>query len=92
MSREDLKFMDTVEGSFIQCEEGHIKFVCPFVIKVWCCLLTDAKRRAELSPKFKFPKNARFQEDYSTSLENVIQEGFAEKVLSEDLYRADNKI
>ena len=23
MSRENLKFMNTVEGSFIQCEEGH---------------------------------------------------------------------
>ena len=23
MSREDLKFMNTVESSFIQCEEGH---------------------------------------------------------------------
>ena len=40
----------------------------------------------------KFPKDARLQEDYVTSLENVIQEGFAEKVPSEDLYRADDKI
>ena len=23
ISREDLKFMNTVEGSFIQCEDGH---------------------------------------------------------------------
>ena len=40
----------------------------------------------------KFLKDARFQEDYVTSLENVIQEGFAEKVPSEDLHRADDKI
>ena len=42
-------------------------------------------------PESKFPKDAKFQEDYVTSLENVIQ-GFAEKALSEDLYRADDKI
>ena len=38
MSREDLKFMNTEECSFIQCQEGHY------------CLLIDAKRSAELSP------------------------------------------
>ena len=43
-------------------------------------------------PESKFPKDARFQEDYVTSLENVIQEGFAEKVPSKDLHRADDKI
>ena len=43
-------------------------------------------------PESKFPKDAIFQEDYVTSLENVIQESFAEKVPSEDLYRADDKI
>ena len=43
-------------------------------------------------PESKFLKDARFQEDYVTSLENVIQEGFAEKVPSEDLHRADDKI
>ena len=30
MSREDLKFMNTVEGSFIQCEEGHYQVRLPF--------------------------------------------------------------
>ena len=43
-------------------------------------------------PESKFPKDARLQEDYVTSLKNVIQEGFAEKVPSEVLYRADDKI
>ena len=43
-------------------------------------------------PESKFPEDARLQQDYVTSLEHVIQEGFAEKVPSEDLYRADDKI
>ena len=30
ISREDLKFMNTVEGSFIQCEEGHYQVRLPF--------------------------------------------------------------
>ena len=30
MSREDLKFINTVEGSLIQCEEGHYQVHLPF--------------------------------------------------------------
>ena len=43
-------------------------------------------------PESKFLKDAIFQEDFVTSLENVIQEGFPEKVPSEDLFSADDKI
>ena len=43
-------------------------------------------------PESKFLKDAIFQEDFVTSLENVIQEGFAEKVPSEDLCRADGRV
>ena len=30
MSREDLKSMNTVEGSIIQCQEGHYQVRLPF--------------------------------------------------------------
>ena len=30
MSREDIKFMNTVQGSFTQCEEGHCQVHLPF--------------------------------------------------------------
>ena len=30
MTREDLKFMNTAEGSFIQCEESHYQVCLPF--------------------------------------------------------------
>ena len=43
-------------------------------------------------PESKLLKDAIFQEGYVTRLENVIQEGFAEKVPFEDLYGADDKI
>ena len=70
-SREDLKFMNIVEDSVMQCEDGHYQ---------------------ALSLRRKFFKDARFQEDYVASLQSVIQEGFPEKVHSEDLCRADGKV
>ena len=93
MSREDLKFMNIVEDSVMQCEDGHYQVRLPFrnpslTLPANRC---QAERRA-LSLRRKFLKDARFQEDYVASLESVIQEGFAEKVPSEDLCRADGKV
>ena len=93
MSREDMKFMNIVEDSVMQCEDGHYQVRLPFrnpslTLPANRC---QAERRA-LSLRRKFLKDARFQEDYVASLESVIQEGFAEKVPSEDLCRADGKV
>lgn len=93
MSREDLKFMNIVEDSVMQCEDGHYQVRLPFrnpslTLPANRC---QAERRA-LSLRRKFLKDARFQEDYVASLESVIQEGFAEKVPSDDLCRADGKV
>ena len=90
MSREDLKFMNTVEGSFIQCGEGHYHVRLPFRNQ---SLVLPANRwrveRRAVSLKVNSP---RTPDSKKTSLENVIQEGFAKKVPSENLYRADDKI
>ena len=93
MSREDLKFMDTIERSFIQCEEGHYQVCSPFrdqslALPANRC---QAERRA-LSLKLNPSRTPYSKKTNVTSLENVIQEGFAEKVPSEDLYRAVDKI
>ena len=85
MSREDLKFMNIVEDSVMQCEDGHYQVRLPFhnpslKLPANRC---QAERRA-LSLRRKFLKDARFQEDYVASLQSVIQEGFAEKVPSKD--------
>ena len=57
MSREDLKFMNTVEGSFIQCEEGHYQVRLPFRNQ---SLVLPANRcqaeRRELSLKVNSPR------------------------------------
>ena len=93
MSREDLKFMNIVEDSVMQCEDGHYQVRLPFrnpslTLPANRC---QAERRA-LSLRRKFLKDARFQEDYVASLESAIQEGFAEKVPSEDLCGGDGKV
>ncbi|XP_073231681.1 uncharacterized protein [Porites lutea] len=93
MSREDLKFMNIVEGSVMQCEDGHYQVRLPFhnpslTLPANIC---QAEHRA-LSLRRKFLKDARFQEDYVASLQSVMQEGFPEKVPSEDLCRADGKV
>ena len=80
MSREDLKFMNTVEGSFIQCEEVHYQVRLPFRNQSLVLPANRCQAERRTLPESKFPKDAIFQEDNATSLENVIQEGFAEKV------------
>ena len=45
MSRENLKFMNTVEGSFIQCEEGHYQVRLPF--RNQRCVLPANRSQAE---------------------------------------------
>ena len=83
MSREDPKFVDIVE------DQVRLPFCNPsLTLPANRC---QAECRA-LSLRRKFLKDARFQEDYVASLDGVIQEGFAEKVPSEDLCRADGKV
>ena len=93
MSREDLKFMNIVEDSVMECEDRHYQVRLPFRNP---SLTLPANRcqyeRRALSQRRKFLKDARFQEDYVASLESVIREGFAEKVPSEHLCRADGKV
>ena len=92
MCREDLTFMNTVEDWFIQCEEGHYQVCLPFRNQslAWPANRSQAERRA-LSLRVNSSRTP-YSKKTVTSLENVIQEGFAEKVPSEDLCRADDKI
>ena len=69
MSREDMKFMNIVEDSVMQCEDGHYQVRLPFrnptlTLPANRC---QAERRA-LSLRRKFIKDVRFQEDYVASL------------------------
>ena len=90
---DDLKFMNIVEDSITLCEDGHYQVSLPLrnprlQMPVNRC---QAERRA-LSLKRKLSKDVQFQEDYVAFLEDVIKEGFAEKVPPDDLRRADGKV
>ena len=78
---------------YIYCEEGHYQVRLPFrnqslAVPANRC---QAERRA-LSLKVNSSSTPYSKKTDVTSLENVIQEGFAEKVPSDDLYIADDNI
>lgn len=93
MSRDDLKFMNIVEDSVMQCEDGHYQVSLPLrdLNLQMPANRSQAERRA-LYLKRKFSKDVKFREDYVACLENVIGDGFAEKVPLDVLERSDGKV
>ena len=93
LSRNDLKFMNIVKDSAMQCEDGHYQISLP--LKNPSLKMPENRVQAErriLLLKHKLLGNEKFREDYVTSLEGVIKEGIAEKVPLADLRRADGKV
>ena len=93
LSRDDLKFMNIVKDSAMQCEDCHYQISLPLKnpsMKMPENRVQAERRIAHL--KRKLLGNGKFREDYVTSLEGVIKEGFAEKVPLADLRRADSKV
>ena len=93
MSRDDLKFMNIVEDSVMQCEDGHYQVSLPLrdLNLQMPANRSQAERRA-LYLKRKFSKDVKFREDYVACLEKVIGDGFAEKVPLDVLERSDGKV
>ena len=93
MSRDDLKFMNIVEDSVMQCEDGHYQVSLPLrdLNLQMPANRSQAERRA-LYLKRKFSKDEKFREDYVACLEKVIGDGFAEKVPLDVLERSDGKV
>ena len=93
MSRDDLKFMNIVEDSVMQCEDGHYQVSLPLrdLNLQMPANRSQAERRA-LYLKRKFSKDVKFREDYVACLEKVIGDGFAEKVPLDVLKRSDGKV
>ena len=62
MSRKDLKFMHTVEGSFTQCEEGHYQVHLPFLNQSLALTANrcQAERRA-VSLKLNSPRTPDYK-------------------------------
>ncbi|XP_066023399.1 uncharacterized protein [Pocillopora verrucosa] len=93
MSRDDLKFMNIVEDSVMQCEDGHYQVSLPLrdLNLQMPANRSQAERRA-LYLKRKFSKDVKFREDYVACLGKVIGDGFAEKVPLDVLERSDGKV
>ena len=93
LSRDDLRFMNIVKDSVIQCEDSHYQIALP--LKNPSLVMPEnrvqAARRALLL-KRRLSRDAGFREDYVTSLEDVIKDGFAEKVPDCDLRRSDGRL
>ena len=93
LSRDNLKFMNIVEDSVTQCEDGH--YQVPLPLRNPRVFMPENRVQAErraLCLKRKFSRDPKFQDDYVAFLEEVIQEGFAEKVPSDALKRSDGKV
>ena len=93
LSRDDLKFMNIVEDSVTQCEDGH--YQVPLPLRNPRPFMPENRVQAERRAfwlKRKFSRDPKFRDDYVAFLEEVIKEGFAEKVPSDVLKRSDGKV
>ena len=93
LSRDDLKFMNIVEDSVTQCGDGHYQMPPP--LRNPHVFMPENRVQAErraLCLKRKFSRDPKFRDDYVAFLEEVIKEGFAEKVPSDVLKRPDGMV
>ena len=93
LSREDVKFMEMVEGSLIQNEDHHYETALPIkdTHKLFPNNRVQAERRLEYL-KRRLQKDYRFQEDYVRFVEDIIQKGYAEKVPASHRSRSDGRV
>jgi len=92
MSREDHAFMEKVNGS-IKLQDGHYKLNLPFkkenpMLPNNLCV---AKQRL-VGLKRKLDRNKTFHQEYSTFLDEVISQGYAERVPLHQLKQDKGKV
>ena len=93
MSRDDLKFMNIVEDSVVQCADGHYQVSLP--LKSRNVKMPVNRSQAERSASYlkrKLSSDTKLREDYVAFLEEVISAGYAEKVPQNVLHRSDGKV
>ena len=93
LSRDDLRFMNIVKDSVIQCEDRRYQIALP--LKNPSLVMPESRAQAErraLLLKRRFSRDTGFREDYVTSLEDVVKDGFAERVPDCDLRRTDGRL
>lgn len=93
LSRDDVKFMELVENSLIQNEDHHYETALPIKDpeKSFPNNRIQAERRLAYL-KRRFQKDPKFQEDYVSFIEDMIQKGYAEKVPAGSASKDDGKV
>ena len=93
MSRDDLKFMNIVEDSVVQCADGHYQVSLPLRNRnVKLPVNRSQVERSASYLKRKLSSDTKLREDYVAFLKEVISEGYAEKVPQNVLNRSDGKV
>ena len=93
MSRDDLKFMNIVEDSVVQCADGHYQVSLP--LRNRNVKMPVNRSQAERSASYlkrKLSSDTKLRDDYVAFLEEVIRAGYAEKVPQNVLDRSDGKV
>jgi len=92
MSREEAKFMEIMEKS-VSFKNGHYSLKLPFKNNdvVMSNNLNIAKQRL-MGIKRKFEKNVKFQQEYTDFVNEMVIQGYAEKVPEHQLNRSDGKV
>ena len=93
MSRDDLKFMNIVEDSVVQCADGHYQVSLP--LRNRNVKMPVNRSQAERSASYlkrKLSSDTKLREDYVAFLEEVISAGYAEEVPRNVLDRSDGKV
>lgn len=92
MSREDLKFMDSVNNS-IKHVDGHYQIGLPLRHSPTCMPNNRKIVEQRLQHlKRKLQKDLKFFNDYNTFIKELLDRGYAEKVPEEELECRDGKV
>ena len=92
-SREDMKFMEIVEGSIQQEEDLHYKIALPLRDPEETFPNNQALAERRMSHlKQKFQKQGKFKEDYTAFIEDLLRKGYAEKVPPDEDCEEKNKV
>lgn len=90
MSREDLYFMDIVSSS-IKLIGNHYHINFPFKRESPCfpSNLCVAEQRLQSLGR-RFEKDARYKEEYTACVNNMLEQGYAE--IADELWKSDGKV
>lgn len=92
MSQEDVKFMEIMKSS-VKLQEGHYSLKLPFKKEKVSLPNNQCVAKQRIAGlKGRFERNAKFHQEYTNFLNDVIREGYAERVPEHQVERSDGKV